>query len=437
MTSNRRTTVLLAAAAVGALAASGLVHADAASADTGSDPVSGATSSVGSAVGSAVGRIRATPTPKLKLPVTKPNLLMVTVDDMSADDMKYLPTVRKLIGGGNGTTFSNAIAPTPICVPSRASLLTGQYAFNHGARTISGPHGGFKSFDNSGTVATALQAAGYRTMMVGKFLNGYGEGGTRRTVPKGWNQWRATVDPSTYNYERPQFNVNGKIVKPGVYSTTEITRQAKTGLSAMRKSGKPWFGWVNYVAPHNGGPEGVGDPGRKFRGTDAAIGVPVPAKQDRGAYRNVQIPRKPDLFPTNRSEFATGSPARHVFSGLQKRALRIEYERRIESLRSVDRNVASLVRSLQAHGELSKTLIIFNSDNGYSTGYHNINGKLWHYNELLRIPMLMRGPGVPKGRTVGTTVTEPDIGATLMAAGGALPQRVVDGVPILPRLNLP
>ncbi|TQL70133.1 arylsulfatase A-like enzyme [Nocardioides albertanoniae] len=408
----RRKRAAVATAAMSALAVTGLVHEPA-------------------AVAAAPSR-----TPALERPVEKPNLLMVTVDDLSYLDMDYLPQVRKLVER-SGVSFSDAIAPTPICVPARASLLTGQYAHNHGARTIEGPHGGYGAFDDSSTLATSLQDAGYSTIMSGKYLNGYGEGETRGDVPPGWDQWRATVDPSTYNFRSPKFNVNGEVIKSKGYSSDVITQHAKAGIAAERGSGKPWFSWVNYVAPHHGGPSGPDDPKKLYPGTDAALSVTVPAKRDRGTYDNLPIPSRPNLFPDDVSGYAKGSPARGKFSDLKKKALRIAYQRRIEAVRGLDRTISSLLGDLRKSGDLKRTMVVFTSDNGYSAGYHNLNGKLWHYDESLRIPVLMSGPGIPRGRTVRTPVTNPDIAATLLAAAGAKAPRPLDGVDIMPWLRAP
>ncbi|MEI7055465.1 sulfatase [Nocardioides sp. CCNWLW239] len=389
-----------------------------------------------------------TRTPAFEMPVEKPNLLMITVDDLSSLDMDYLPSVKKLIGE-SGVTFTDAVAPTPICVPARASLLSGQYAHNHGAHTIHGPEGGYPSFDDSATLATSLQDAGYTTVFTGKYLNEYGEKKSKRDVPPGWDEWRATIDPSTYNYLGAKFNVNGRVVKPKGYSTTVITQQAQAALRDAKKKvtpraeadaeadAKPWFQWVNYVAPHVGGPTQKGDPKQRFRGTKGAIGVPVPDAQDRDVYADKPIPQQPNLFPENRKDFPKGSPSRKNPTQIEKDAYRISHQRRIESARSLDRNIASMLEGLRASGELERTLVVFTSDNGFSTGYHNFNGKLWYYHETLAIPVLMSGPGVPEGREVTTPVTNPDIATTLLAVAGAEDPHEPDGIDIMPWLRAP
>ncbi|MBO0842589.1 MAG: sulfatase-like hydrolase/transferase [Nocardioides sp.] len=372
------------------------------------------------------------------MPVKRPNLLMITVDDMANIDLKYMPNVEKMIAG-TGVTFTRGIAPTPICVPARASLLTGQYAINHGARTISGPHGGYKSFDNDKTIATALHDSGYTTLFAGKYLNGYGTHGTSTDVPPGWTQWHATVDPTTYNFFKQTWNVNGKLVNHQGYSSTVITNVAKGELASTHAetSGKPWFQWVNYVAPHFGGPTFKGDPKQLWPGTQAAISVTHPDPRDLGRYKSVKMPQTPSLFPTDTEGFALGSPAKHRFTPTAKQALQIAYERRIEATAGLDREITRLLAPLRADGQLARTLVVIASDNGYSTGYHNFNGKLWHYDEALTIPVMMSGPGVPHGRVVGTPVTNPDIAATLLAAAGVKSQRPLDGLDILPWLGAP
>lgn len=427
----------LAALAVGALAVTGLAHPTDASHAAGRASGLAARSLAGQANGTILPRT-ATPTPALRGFPHRPNILMITADDLSELDLPYMPHVRHLLAD-QGTTLSNAEAPTPICVPARASLLSGQYAHNDGARTISGPHGGYQSFNENGTIATSLQAAGYDTLFTGKFLNGYGEDGTAHQVPPGWTDWRATIDPTTYGFFNPTFNLNGRLWKSHGYSTNIISREADAMIGAPQRTARPWFAWVNYVAPHFGGPIEPGDPRRVFAGTSAAIPTTVPAPRDRGRFADVPLPHRPDLFEAKRYTrlLPFDSPARRAMSANMKRALRMAYDQRLEADQGVDRAVAAQLRTLRRTGQLDNTIIVFASDNGYATGEHNLNGKLWHYDEIVRIPMILRGPGIPVGRTVATPVTNPDVAATIIATAGARPQRVLDGVDFRPWLSAP
>lgn len=378
----------------------------------------------------------ATPTPAWSGYASKPNILMITADDMAAGDLRYMPHVKKLLEQ-QGVTFSDAIAPTPICVPARASLLSGQYAHNDNDRTISGPHGGYTSFNERKTLPIALQRAGYDTLFTGKYINGYGLGGSRHTVPPGWTDWRATVDPSTYNFMGPRVNHNGKLTKYHRYTTYVMSDQANQMLTKKRRQHHKWFMWINYVAPHFGGPTQKDDPARVFRGTSAAkIKTTVPAPQDRGKFKHLTLPNVPNMLKTP-AHVPWDSPSRHHWNATERKALRIEYRQRIQALQGVDRAVARSIATLRKTHQLKKTIVIFASDNGYAVGNHNLGGKLWHYNEIERIPVLMRGPQIPRGRTVATTVTNPDLATTIMAAAGAKPLRPQDGVNILPWLTAP
>ncbi|MGH3350224.1 MAG: sulfatase family protein [Nocardioides sp.] len=358
---------------------------------------------------------------------TKPNILMVTADDLAYEDLEYMPHVRSLLAE-QGTSMTEAIAPTPICVPARASLLTGQYAHNHGTVTINGERGGYASMDHTATLPEAMQDAGYDTLYTGKYLNGYGMRGTAEDVPPGWTDWRATVDMSTYNFVRPRINHNGKLETYNRYTTYVMRDQANEMISAPERADKPWYLWLNYVAPHHGGPGEKDDP----EGTSTTR----PADEDKHSFDGIELPDTPNMFRTP-TDAPRISASRKTFDAEGRAELRIAHEQRIEAVQAVDRAVASHVLRLQETGQLDNTIIIFSSDNGYTTGGHNINGKLMHYRETQRIPLILRGPGIPVGRSSSTAVGNPDIATTIMAAAGAEPGRVQDGVNFLPWLVAP
>ncbi|MBM9459895.1 sulfatase [Nocardioides sp. zg-536] len=382
--------------------------------------------------GTGVPVVAPSPTPELAPGVARPNVLVITVDDLAAIDMPYLPRVRRLMEAG-GVAFADALAPTPLCAPSRASLLSGQYAHNHGARTVNGVDGGYQAFSDADTLATALAGAGYDTLFTGKYINGYGKDGTERDVPRGWSDWRATVDPSTYNFFDPKMNVNGVVARARGYTTDVMTAHAREMIGADR-GGRPWFAWVNYVAPHVGGPAGKGDPKQLFGGTPAGdLETTVPAPRDRGRYRRVPLPLFPSSFPDGDPTVPAHAPAnQRRFDALQRRAFDVVYQRRIEAARGLDRAVARLFATLRRTGQLDRTLVVFHSDNGYAIGPHNMNGKRFHYDESLRVPLYMRGPGLPRGVVVSTAVTVPDLTATILAATGVTPPRPLDGVDVRP-----
>jgi arylsulfatase A-like enzyme len=346
-----------------------------------------------------------------------------------------MPRVQRLLGD-RGTTLRQAVAPSPICVPARASLLTGQYAHNHGALTISGEGGGVAALDDdSETLPVWLQRAGYDTLFVGKYLNGYGEQTSPDYVPPGWTDWRGAVDPATYNFERPELNDNGQVGRVDQYSTDLFSDLTAQMLSDPARQRRPWYLWVNYVAPHHGGPVEPDDPEVVFPDDPNPVKTPVPARRHRDSFADTGFPVKPDMFEADTSDKPPVSPVHQVWEG-DRRAARLEaYQQRLESLQAVDEAVGRAVRTLRRTGQLADTVVVFASDNGYATGEHNLSGKLWHYRETGGIPMVMAGPGVPRGRVSDTPVTNPDVATTIAALARARPTRAQDGVDVLPWLR--
>src|SRR6476469_1226558 len=349
-------------------------------------------------------------------PHRRPNLLMITVDDAAQKDMKYLPHVQHLMAD-EGTTLKNGIAPTPICVPARASLVSGQYAHNHGAVTINGAGGGFKSFPDEDTLPVWLQHAGYDTMFIGKYLNGYGEDGSEHYVPPGWSDWRATVDPSTYNFVRPTVNDNGSDRTYHRYSSDLFSDLTVDMLTDPARQQKPWYLWVNYVAPHTGGPDAPDDPSVKYPDDKHPLKTTTPAPRDVDRFANLDLPRTADMFEKDTSDKAIIHATHRHVDAVHRAEMREARQQRIEALQSVDRAVARTVRTLRSTGQLHDTYIAFTSDNGYVLGEHNLDGKLWYFREIAGIPMYLRGPGIQRG------------------AAGATPTRKVDGTNVIPWLD--
>ena len=383
------------------------------------------------------GRTEVEPAP-YTAPKRKPNIFLITTDDAAPDDLRYMPNVRKLIAA-QGTTFTNGIAPTPICVPARASLLTGQYTHNHGALTISGQGGGFAAFDDRNTLPVWLHRAGYDTMFVGKYLNGYGNGRAGRTyVPPGWSDWRGSIDPVTYDFSQAKLSVNGRVRSTQRYNTDVFADNVAAMLKHERRTKKPWYMWVNYVAPHFGGPRDPDDPLVTHPKNKKAPKTPSPAKRHRDKFKHLALPDKPNMFEANTSDKPRTSAARKnagAYGKTERKLMRELYQQRIESLQAVDEAVGRHIRILKRTGQLSRTIIVFSSDNGYMVGEHNIDGKLWHYRESSTIPMVMRGPGIPRDQRRHVPVTNPDLPVSFAAAAGAEPGRDVDGVNVFAHLD--
>lgn len=361
--------------------------------------------------------------PAFRRPEKQPNFLVMTTDDSAMKDMEFMPRVEAALAD-EGVTLDQVVAQTPLCVPSRASLLTGQYSHNHGAHAITGPESGVSALDDSDTLPLWLQDAGYDTLFVGKYLNGYGETTPDTYVPPGWTDWRATVDPSTYDYFDHELNVNGTVSRhPGEYSTTLLREQALDMLDEPRREQKPWMMWFNFVAPHHGVPAETG----KVR-TAAA----VPDDRDRDTFSDLELPDTPEMFEEDPSDKTLSAQSRQKVDEQGRAEMRLARQRRVEALQAVDRTVGQLVDTLRRSGQLDNTYVLFTSDNGYALGEHNMRGKLWHFDDMLRVPAVMRGPGLPAGTTVSTPMSNADWAPTIAALAGARTPDDVDGTNVFP-----
>lgn len=357
--------------------------------------------------------------------VKKPNILVIETDDMRADELETMPNVEKLIAD-RGLSFENSFAPYPLCCPSRTSFLTGKYSHNHHVLSHLPPYG-FGSFDDRTTIATRLQQAGYRTALVGKYLNGYGAQpvhGTKKSsvryVPPGWTAWRAGLDhtwPSgspnrggTYHYYAMTQNVDGKVAPHrGVYSS-DLTAQQTRGLidrfgatdTATKRD--PWFIWWTPVAPHFGAPAESDDPPvlRRTDGREELIKTPARPESVKGLF-DARITHPLGSPPSGPAEADMSDKPRYLrdvpeMDSAEKRAVTELSRQRAESLYALDKQIGVTLERLQARGQLERTMIVFTSDNGYFLGEHRKRqGKILPHEPSLRVPLLIAGPGVPHG----------------------------------------
>lgn len=387
-------------------------------------------------------------------PVAKrPNILVIETDDMRWDDLRWMPNVRRLIAR-KGLDFKNSFAPYPLCCPSRASFLTGEYAHNHHVYSHLNPWG-FKAFDDHLTLATQLQGVGYRTALIGKYLNGYGQQPMRGAnvsslhyVPPGWTQWLAGSDHlwspgqkiqgNTYDYFDLVQNINGAIKNwPGQYSTDVLARQTRSLIERWRKGPKPWFIWWTPVAPHFGTPEESDDP-RPTLATDGMRTTwPTPARPDwvKGYFDKTithGLGTPPNhLAEPNVSDKPSYIRNRPELDPAEKAAETSLTRQRAESLFVLDIQIGRTLSRLSRTGQMKNTLIMFTSDNGYYLGEHRKRqGKINLHEPSLRVPLLLAGPGVPHGSRYDPATTV-DIAPTLAAyAGTTMPG--ADGIDLRP-----
>jgi N-acetylglucosamine-6-sulfatase len=183
---------------------------------------------------------------------TKPNFVFILTDDMRYDDLKYMPKTRSLLKA-KGMSFESAFASNSSCCPNRAAIMRGQYPHNTGVwRTVNASDGGWEGYRTNGNeqdnVATRLDAAGYRTALIGKYFNGYAN---TTYVPVGWDHWFATFGFKYLDYD---VNDNGTIrhfgASPSDYHTDVLSRQTRTFIGTSVARGEPFFAYVAPIAPH-------------------------------------------------------------------------------------------------------------------------------------------------------------------------------------------
>jgi N-acetylglucosamine-6-sulfatase len=377
---------------------------------------------------------------------TRPNVLVIMTDDQDPASVKVMKTVeRELVA--KGVTFANDYATTPQCCPSRVSFETGQYAHNHGVLDRHPPHGGYPAFAGQprligNALPVALHGAGYRTAYVGKYLNGYGipdyqgirSPGIRRYVPPGWDRWYVPIDHTEYRMYGYHLNENGKPQSyggaPSDYQTDVFARKAQAFVRDSAAQGQPFFLTVGTVAPHL--ESRVHPAGPHERGRD-----PRPAPRDLGRFARRPLPRTPSFNERHVSDKPTFVRRRPRLDRAHVNRLRTIYRSRLESLLAVDDLVRGLVHELRATGELDRTYIVFTSDNGFMLGQHRVKGKSKAYEESVRVPLVIRGPGLPAGQVRDQLAANIDLAPTILDATGVRPRLRMDGISLLPLADDP
>ena len=381
--------------------------------------------------------------------------MFLMVDDMRRDELRYMPQTRRWLGRG-GATFTNAVMPNPLCCPSRASVLTGLHAHNHQVWSHAAPWG-FHSFDDRSTFATWLRGAGYTTSYLGKYLNGYGPqpppgastGKSVQYVPPGWSQWRGSIDGglrrthrangSTYRFFDTTLNNNGNgyLSLEGEYQSAAYGRMTASSITRLAAAPAPFLSYVSFTAPHNGGPRESDDPTApvfsNWAGEYQRLGTPARPTHVRGMF-DAAIKQAPGrawhrVEPTDlRPSYYAQPPVTDV----EWDALRNLARQRAESLAVVDKAIGRIMGSLRDSGEMGRTLVIFTSDNGFFLGERRMrHGKSHPYGPSARVPLLMRGPGIPAAVVREDPYLSIDHAATVAAAAGVSPPYVTDGQSML------
>jgi N-acetylglucosamine-6-sulfatase len=346
----------------------------------------------------------------------QPNIVVIMTDDMAVGDLAGMSETRKILVG-RGMTFTNSFVNFPLCSPSRTSFLTGQAARNHGVTGNVGPHGGYHVFERREDrhLGPWMQAAGYRTGFIGKFLNGYAGPGTH--VVPGWDDWRVFLWDHSKYYQNYTLVENGAYVTYGAgaqdYSTDVLGGIAARFIRRAAGGERPFLLVVEPYAPHS---------------------PSTPAPRHEGAWSDTPMPKSPAF---NEADISDKPPA--VQHGLLDTEaignLLQKYQDRQESLMAVDEMVGGIVEELRTAGVLSNTYVIFTSDNGFLLGDHRRIAKRVAYDGSIRVPLVIRGPGVPEGRERDELVNNLDLTATILDIAGAEATNPLDGASLVPLLS--
>jgi N-acetylglucosamine-6-sulfatase len=363
-------------------------------------------------------------------PPKRPNIVVIMTDDQTVESLRVMKNVKRLLVG-QGTSFDNSFASFSLCCPSRATFLTGQYAHNHGVLSNKPPYGGYYALDSSNTLPVWLKSAGYETILVGKYLNDYGEH-DKLEIPPGWTEWHGAVNHSAYRFYGYTLNENGKLVKygedPASYQTDVYADKAVEIVRRRAGEKRPFFLWLSFLAPHVGGPP---TPGRPALTT-------LPAPRHLGRFAALPVPTPPSFNEADVSDKPGSIRAKPPLTARQVAAITERYQLRLESLLSVDEAVGRIVAALKRKGELSRTLIVFTSDNGFLQGEHRIPiGKERPYEPSTRVPLVMRGPGITAGLRLRQPVANVDVAPTIVAAAHAHAGLKMDGRSLWPLFEDP
>jgi N-acetylglucosamine-6-sulfatase len=360
------------------------------------------TATTGSAAGDSAAPRSASPTS------SRPSVVLILTDDQRWDTLWAMPVVRSRLAR-RGMSFSNAFVTTPLCCPSRASLLTGELAHSHGVyQNLEG----YERFapNEASTLAVWLDRAGYRTGLFGKYLNDYLSEHVEE-VPQGWDRWMAFVnEPGTEGY---RLSVDGSLTKPGGYST-DVLRDAAISFIDETPPEQPVFVYYAPYAPHE----------------DA-----LPASRHRGAFANIEPWRPPAYEEADVSDKPRYIQARDRLTDSRRDDLDAFRITQLESLLAVDEAVGAILDTLRRSGRLSNAIIVFTSDNGIQWGEHRVYAeKSVPYEESIRVPLIIRhDPLIARGGTEDRFALNIDLAPTIAdLVGVRAPQ--VDGRSLVPIL---
>jgi N-acetylglucosamine-6-sulfatase len=331
---------------------------------------------------------------------TRPNILFILTDDQDYASIEYMPWLKKALTE-EGVQLTNYFINVSACCPSRATTLLGQYSHNSHILTNDVNYsGGFETFYKLGledkTIAVALQSAGYRTVLLGKYLNGYPNGVPLTHIPPGWTEWYSPSRGNPYMEYNYTLNENGELVtykrENKNYMTDVLSSKAVDFIQRNAKIGQPFFMFLSTYAPHS---------------------PSTPAYRHFGLFKDLIAPRTSAFNEEDVTDKPKYIRERNPLTPEEQTLIDDLYVNRLRSLQAVDEMIIKLVITLKRVGQLENTYIFFTSDNGYRLGEHRMDvGKGSPYEEDIRVPLIVRGPGIPQGLSRDEIVGNVDLAQT-------------------------
>lgn len=353
----------------------------------------------------------------------KPNIVFVLTDDLSWNLVRHMPQVLQM--QRDGLTFGNFLMADSLCCTSRATIFTGKYPHNTGVRTNFPPDGGYEVFKARGgeqaSFAPPLQKAGYRTALLGKYMNGYQpndtQGGTRPYVPPGWSEWYVAGNGyREYNYN---LNENGRLVRygqrPQDYLTDVLAGKALDFLKRARGSSQPFFMEISTFAPH---------------------GPFVPAPRHAAKFAGLKAPRPPSFNERDIRDKPSWLRSRPLLRRPGIGRIDEGFRNRVRMVQSVDEMIGRIRTTLKQLGLDRDTYLVFGSDNGFHLGEHRLaGGKMTAFDSDIRVPFMVVGPNVPPGHRVAEPAQNTDLAPTFLELAGVRPPPAADGRSLVPFLR--
>ncbi len=322
-----------------------------------------------------------------------PNIVFVYSDDQDVGTMRVMRNVEEDLAA-NGVTFENAFATTPHCCPTRATFLRGQYSHNTGVKTNVPPEGGYEKFVREGYkdahLGVWLQSGGYATGHIGKLMNGYDQ----------------DEDGKLFGFD--YFASNER------YNSDEARNRARAFIRDRAPKAQPFYLSISAREPH----------------------IPYWFPQRHAdLYEGAKRPRTPNFNEDDVSD----KPAwiRKMPQLTPERVAEYDkiYRKRLRGVRAVDDLVGGVVEALKDEGEFGNTYLVYSSDNGYLLGAHRLPAKIEPYEESIRVPLIVSGPGVAQGVTRSELAATNDVAPTIMHLAGLDPKPFFDGRSLMPLLD--